>query len=64
MYVLVTHLAELLLQQVPLINVGFAELLFVPDEQRQFADGTSQQILRALLHHLTERVSLRDQHLP
>lgn len=60
----VTNLAELLLQQVPLLRVGFAELLLVSNEQCQFADGTIQQILGALLHQLTEDVRLRDQHSP
>lgn len=64
MCVFVTHLVELLSQQAPLLCVGFAELLFVSDEERQFADGTIQQILRALLHRLTEKVCLRDQHSP
>lgn len=60
----ISHLAELLSQEVPLLCVGFAQLLFVPNEQSQFADGTIQQILRALLHEMTENVGLRDQHGP
>lgn len=62
--VLVTNLAELLLQQAPLLQVGFAELLFVSNEQCQFADGTIQHILRALLHQLTKSIRLTDQHSP
>lgn len=62
--VIFTHLVELLPQKVPLLCVGFAELLFVSDEQGQFADGTVEQILRVLLHHLTENVGLRDQYSP
>lgn len=60
----VTDLTELLLVQVQLLRVGFAELLLVSDEQRQLADGTVQQVLRALLHQLTEDVRLGDQHSP
>lgn len=57
-HVLITHLVELLPQQVPLLCVRFAELLFVSDEQREFADWTVQQIFRALFHQLTERLRL------
>lgn len=60
----VTDLTELLLEQVQLLRVGFAELLLVSDEQRQLADGAVQQVLRALLHQLTEDVRLGDQHPP
>lgn len=60
----VTDLVELLLEQVPLVSVGFAELLLVPDEQRQLADGAGQQVLGVLLHQLTEDVRLQDQHSP
>lgn len=63
-HVLITHLVELLPQQVPLLCVRFAELLFVSDEQREFADWTVQQIFRALFHQLTERLGLWDQHSP
>lgn len=63
-YVLITHLVELLPQQVPLLCVRFAELLFVSDEQREFADWTVQQIFRALFHQLTERLCLWHQHSP
>lgn len=58
------YLAQLLLQQVPLLCEGLAELLLVSDEQRQLADGTVQQILGALLHGLAESVRLRDHHTP
>lgn len=60
----VTDLTELLLEQVQLLRVGFAELLLVSDEQRQLADGAVQQVLRALLHQLAEDVRLGDQHPP
>lgn len=63
-HVLITHLVELLPQQVPLLCVRFAELLFVSDEQREFADWTVQQIFRALFHQLTERLRLWHQHSP
>lgn len=62
--VLVTNLAELLLQQAPLLQVGFAELLFVSNEQCQFANGAIQHILRTLLHQLTKSIRLTDQHSP
>lgn len=59
-----SHLVELLPQKCPLFGVVFAELLLVSDEQSQFADGTVQQILRAHLHQLTERLGLGDQDFP
>lgn len=58
------YLAQLLFQQVPLLWEGFPELLLVSDQQRQFADGTIQQIFRTLLHHVAESVRLEDQHGP
>lgn len=58
------YLAQLLFQQVPLFCEGFTELLLVSDQQRQFADGTIQQIFRTLLHHVAESVCLVDQHAP
>lgn len=58
------YLAQLLSQHVPLLCEGFTELLLVPDEQRQLADGTIQQIFRALLHHVAESVRMGDHHAP
>lgn len=58
------YLAQLLFQHVPLLCEGFTELLLVSDEQRQLADGTIQQIFRALLHHVAESVRLGDHHPP
>lgn len=58
------YLAQLLFQQVPLLCEGFTELLLVSDQQRQFADGTIQQIFRTFLHHVAESVCLVDQHAP
>lgn len=58
------YLAQLLPQQVPLLCEGFTELLLVSDQQRQFADGTVQQVFRTLLHGVAESVRLADQHAP
>lgn len=58
------YLAQLLFQQVPLLCEGFTELLLVFDQQRQFADGTIQQIFRSPLHHVAESIRLVDQHAP
>lgn len=58
------YLAQLLFQHFPLLCEGFTELLLVSDEQRQLADGTIQQIFRALLHHVAESVRLGDHHDP
>lgn len=60
----VSHLVELLSQKAPVLCVGFAELLFVSDEQSQFADGPVQQLLGAPPHHLAEGLGLRNQHSP
>lgn len=60
----VSHLVELLPQKAPVLCVGFAELLFVSDEQRQFADGTVQELLGAPPHHLAEGLGLQNQHSP
>lgn len=58
------YLAQLLSQQVPLLREGFTELLLVSDQQRQFADGTVQEVFRTLLHGVAESVRLADQHAP
>lgn len=58
------YLAQLLSQQVPLLREGFTELLLVSDQQRQFADGTVQEVFRTLLHGMAESVRLADQHAP
>lgn len=43
-----THLGELLLQVLPLLAVGLAQLLPLPDQQAQLAQGPRVQIFSVL----------------
>lgn len=43
-----THLGELLLQVLPLLAVGLAQLLPLPDEQAQLVQGPRVQVFRVL----------------
>ena len=59
-----THLGELLLQLLPLLVVGFAQLLAFPDQQAQLAQGPRVQVLRVLPQHPAQALCLAGELCP
>lgn len=56
--------AHVLVEKAPLFPVGLPQLLFIPDEEGEFAEGSHHQILRMLAYDTTEALRLTDQHVP
>lgn len=53
-----THLGELLLQLLPLLVVGLSQVLPLPDQHTQLAQGPRVQIFRVLPQHAAQVLCL------